>query len=67
MDTTVVLANVAHPTDSGLLATGMARLTKTLAAIRAASLARRTRFRDRTRFGAPSGSSDRRLVTQAER
>ncbi len=48
-DTTVVPANVAYPTDSGLLAKGVAKLTKTVAAIKAAGLARRTRFRDRTR------------------
>ena len=50
-DTTVVPANVAYPTDSGLLAKGVAKLTKTVGAINAAGLARRTRFRDRTRSG----------------
>ncbi len=39
----------AYPTDSGLLAKGVAKLTKTVGAIKAAGLARRTRFRDRTR------------------
>ncbi len=48
-DTTVVPANVAYPTDSGLLAKGVARLTKTVGALHALGLARRTRFRDRTR------------------
>lgn len=48
-DTTVVPANVAYPTDSGLLAKGVAKLTKTVGAIKAAGLARRTHFRDRTR------------------
>jgi IS5 family transposase len=48
-DTTVVPANVAYPTDSGLLAKGVAKLTKTVAALHALGLARRTRFRDRTR------------------
>jgi transposase, IS5 family len=48
-DTTVVAANVAYPTDSGLLAKGVAKLTKTVAALHALGLARRTRFRDRTR------------------
>lgn len=48
-DTTVVPANVAYPTDSGLLTKGVAKLTKTVSAIKAAGLARRTRFRDRTR------------------
>ena len=48
-DTTVVPANVAYPTDSGLLTKGVAKLTKTVSAIHALGLARRTRFRDRTR------------------
>jgi transposase, IS5 family len=48
-DTTVVPANVAYPTDSGLLTKGVAKLTTTVGAIKSAGLARRTRFRDRTR------------------
>jgi transposase, IS5 family len=48
-DTTVVPANVAYPTDSGLLTRGVAKLTKTVAALHALGLARRTGFRDRTR------------------
>jgi IS5 family transposase len=48
-DTTVVAANVAYPTDSGLLSKGVAKLTKTVRAIQALGLARRTRFRNRTR------------------
>jgi transposase, IS5 family len=48
-DTTVVPANVAYPTDSGLLAKGVAKLTKTVAALHALGVARRTGFRDRTR------------------
>jgi transposase, IS5 family len=48
-DTTVVPANVAYPTDSGLLAKGVAKLTKIVRALHALGLARRTRFRDRTR------------------
>ncbi len=48
-DTTVVPANVAYPTDSGLLAKGVAKLTKTVGALHALGPARRTRFRDRTR------------------
>ena len=43
-DTTVVPANVAYPTDSGLLTKGVAKLTKTVGAIKAAGLARRTAF-----------------------
>lgn len=48
-DTTVVEANVAYPTDSGLLARGVARMAKTVVRIKVAGLAARTRTRDRTR------------------
>jgi transposase, IS5 family len=48
-DTTVVEANVAYPTDSGLLARGVARMAKTIKQIKAAGLAVRTATRDRTR------------------
>lgn len=48
-DTTVVSANVAYPTDSSLLAKGVAKLANTVAAIKATGLAPRTRFRNRTR------------------
>jgi IS5 family transposase len=48
-DTTVVPANVSYPTDSGLLAKGLAKLTKTVRALHELGLARRTNFRDRTR------------------
>lgn len=48
-DTTVVEANVAYPTDSGLMAKGVAKLAKLTAAVKAAGLASRTTFRDRTR------------------
>jgi IS5 family transposase len=48
-DTTVVEANVAYPTDSGLLAKGVARLGVLAARVKAAGLAKRTRFRDRGR------------------
>jgi len=48
-DTTVVEANVAYPTDSGLLAKGVAKLARLTKAIHAAGLATRTRARDRTR------------------
>src|SRR3989442_11188189 len=41
-DTTVVEANVAYPTDSGLLAKGVARIAKTIAAVKGAGLATRT-------------------------
>jgi len=48
-DSTVVPANVSYPTDSGLLSKGLAKLTKTVRALQSLGLARRTRFRDRTR------------------
>ena len=48
-DTTVVEANVAYPTDSGLLAKGVAKLAKLTSQVKAAGLATRTTFRDRTR------------------
>ena len=48
-DTTVVEANVAYPTDSGLLAKGVAKLGRLAGQVQAAGLATRTTFRDRTR------------------
>src|SRR3954471_5405422 len=48
-DTTVVEANVAYPTDSGLLAKGVARMVVLIAALHALGLAARTTTRDRTR------------------
>jgi transposase, IS5 family len=48
-DTTVVPANVAYPTDSGLLAKAVHRIAATGRRIRAAGGARRTRLRDRGR------------------
>ncbi len=48
-DTTVVEANVAYPTDSGLLAKGVARLGRLVGALKAAGLAKRTGFWDRGR------------------
>jgi len=48
-DTTVVEANVAYPTDSGLLAKGVAKLARLTAKVKAAGLATRTTFRNRTR------------------
>lgn len=48
-DTTVVEANVAYPTDSGLLAKGVAKLARLAAKVKATGLASRTTFRDRTR------------------
>jgi transposase, IS5 family len=48
-DTTVVCANVAYPTDSGLLARAVRRIAAAGRRIQAAGGARRTRVRDRSR------------------
>jgi IS5 family transposase len=48
-DTTVVEADVCYPTDSGLLAKGVAKLARLTAQLKAAGLATRTTARDRTR------------------
>jgi IS5 family transposase len=48
-DTTVVPANVAYPTDSGLLARAIRRIAETGRRIQAAGGATRTRLRDRRR------------------
>ncbi|MGH8918334.1 MAG: transposase, partial [Actinomycetes bacterium] len=48
-DTTVVEANVTYPTDSGLLAKGVAALTRLVMVVKVAGLARQTTFRDRGR------------------
>jgi IS5 family transposase len=48
-DTTVVEADVVYPTDSGLLAKGVAKLARLSSQIKAAGLATRTIARDRTR------------------
>src|SRR5215217_2155963 len=48
-DTTVVAANVAYPTDAGLLARAVATLAATIGRIQAAGGAGRTRVRDRRR------------------
>lgn len=48
-DTTVVPANVAHPTDSGLLARAVRRIAATGRRIQAAAGATRSRVRDRSR------------------
>ena len=48
-DTTVVAAAVAYPTDSGLLAKAIGTMARTVARIKAAGGATRTRVRDRRR------------------
>ncbi len=49
IDATVVAANVAYPTDSGLLARGVAKLAGSVELLKQLGLARRTPFRNRTR------------------
>jgi transposase, IS5 family len=49
-DTTVVPANVAYPTDSGLLAKGVAKMAKAIGTLKKAGLASKTTSRDRTRM-----------------
>lgn len=48
-DITVVEANVSYPTDSGLLSKAVIALAGLVMVLKAAGLARRTRFRDRRR------------------
>jgi IS5 family transposase len=48
-DTTVVEANVAYPSDSSLLAKGVARMARSVQRLKSAGLATRTRFANRTR------------------
>src|ERR1700739_1436077 len=49
VDTTVVCANVAYPTDSSLLAKAMRRISATARRLQAAGGATRTKIRDRSR------------------
>ena len=49
-DTTVVPANVAYPTDSGLMAKGVAKMAKGIGKLKSAGLASKTTSRDRTRM-----------------
>ena len=58
-DTTVVPANVAYPTDSGLLAKAVGRIAATGRRIQAAGGATRTRLRDRSPRGGAAGARDR--------
>jgi transposase, IS5 family len=48
-DTTVIPANVAYPTDSGLLAKAVGKIARTVRRVQAAGGATRTRIRDRRR------------------
>ena len=56
VDTTVVPANVAYPTDSGLLAKAINRIAQTGRRMHAAGGAVRTRLRDRSRAAGKAGS-----------
>jgi IS5 family transposase len=49
-DTTVVPANVAYPTDSGLLAKGVTKMARAVGKLKGAGLASGTTSRDRTRM-----------------
>jgi IS5 family transposase len=65
-DTTVVEANVAYPTDSGLLTKGIATMGRLAARLRAGGLAVRTRFRDDpVRLAAGAGPSTPTCVAAA--
>ena len=69
-DTTVVEADVGYPTDSGLLAKAIGTMARTVARIKAAGGARRTRVRDRRRSAgrrARSIASKLRLRGQQQR
>ena len=59
-DTTVVPANVAYPTDSGLLAKAIRRIGTTGQRIHAAGGAVRTKLRDRSRAAGKQGTRHRR-------
>jgi IS5 family transposase len=48
-DTTVIPANVAYPTDSGLLASAVGKIARAVRRVQAAGAATRTRARDRRR------------------
>ncbi len=58
-DTTVVPADVAYPTDSGLLAKAIRRIAASGRRVQAAGGAIRTRIRDRSRVGGRPGPGDR--------
>ncbi len=59
-DTTVVPADVAYPTDSGLLAKAIRRIAVTGRRVQAAGGATRTRLRDRSRAAGKRGTRHRR-------
>lgn len=65
-DATVVEADVAYPTDSGLLAKGVAKVARLTNNVHAAGLATRTKVRDRTRVNAAVGAWLRRRNDDAK-
>jgi transposase, IS5 family len=68
VDTTVVEADIRSPTDSGLCAHAVSRLTRLARRIKAAGLASRSRVRDRRRsVGTPCGRSRRRACVAGRR
>jgi len=58
-DTTVVAADVGYPTDSGLLAQAVGTMCRTVARIKSAGAATRTRARDRAPFSGAARPCDR--------
>ena len=64
-DTTVVPADVAYPTDSGLLAKAVRRIAAAGRRVQAAGGATRTRVRDRSRAAGCAGPGDRGEATAA--
>ena len=66
-DTTVVPANVAYPTDSGLLAKGVAKLTKTVRRHQGRRSGPAHPLSGPHPLGAPAGPSDRGLAAPAQR
>lgn len=69
-DTTVVPADVAYPTDSGLLAKGVAKMAKAVGRLKEAGLAPRVDTRDRTllvrRHARSIGANLRRRTNEAK-
>ena len=66
-DTTVIEANVAYPSDSSLLAKGVAKMATTAKKLRAMGLATRTRLADKTRTVRVAGPVDQRQPAAPQR
>jgi transposase, IS5 family len=58
IDTTVIEADIDHPTDAGLLEHGVRKLGRLVCRIKAAGAASRTRFRDLRPISRPSLEAD---------